>query len=1027
MLSRIIRFALNNRMVVLMLAAILMVGGLLKVEQMDVDVFPDLNAPTVTVMTEAKGMAAEEVEQLVTFPIESALNGATDVRKVRSSSVMGFSIVWVEFDWNTDIYKDRQVVSEKLDRIQELLPNHVGRPVLGPQSSILGETMIVGLSSDSLSMQDLRTLADWKVRPKLLTVAGVSQITVVGGAMKEYQIVLHPEKMQHYAVGYNAVSQAVQGLNQNASAGIVAMHGNEYTVRGIVSSSDVAVLGNTVVKNASGEQVLLHQIATIQMAAKTPKMGMASVDGKPSVLLTITKQPAANTLQLTENLDNTLEELEKTLPASVTIHKALFRQADFIQKSIDNVQKALFEGGLFVVVILFLFLMHVRTTLISLISIPISLLCALLTLDWLGMTINTMSLGGMAIAVGSLVDDAVVDVENVFKRLRKNALKPLEKQKKKLTVIYEASKEVRLPILNSTLIVCASFLPLFFLTGMEGKMLFPLGIAFLVSLFASTLVALTITPVLCSFLPTKKEAFLQWKEPLVSRTLGAWYQQSLRWAIQHQKLVFSGTALLFVLACITLPFLGRSFLPPFNEGSLTINVSTMPGVSLEESDKIGRLSEQVLLSVPEVKHVARKTGRAELDEHALGSNVSELEVPFSLKDRTKAEMVADIRQKMEAVPGIFLEIGQPISHRIDAMLSGTRANVVIKIFGQDLNALYQMGQEIKTTVADVPGLVDLNVEQQVERPQLRIIPKREVLVQYGMSVPEFSRMLGALLMGEVVSQVFEGNQTYDVTLKMNDAIPESIEQLKAMYVEVDNQLIPLGDLAEIKSVLGPNAIGRENIMRKVVVSANVEGRDMRRTVQDMQALIEKNIHLPEGYQVEFSGQFENEASASRTLLYASLGSMMLIFMLLYFQFKSAGLSLLVLLNLPLALIGGIFAVLFTGGVISIPSVIGFISLFGIATRNGLLLMTRYHDLEQSGMDFRELVVSGSLDRLNPILMTALCAALALIPLAVGGSLPGNEIQSPMAKVILGGLFSSTLLNGYVLPLLYLQFKKRRNE
>lgn len=1027
MLSRIIRFALNNRMVVLMLAAILMVGGLLKVEQMDVDVFPDLNAPTVTVMTEAKGMAAEEVEQLVTFPIESALNGATDVRKVRSSSVMGFSIVWVEFDWNTDIYKDRQVVSEKLDRIQELLPNHVGRPVLGPQSSILGETMIVGLSSDSLSMQDLRTLADWKVRPKLLTVAGVSQITVVGGAMKEYQIVLHPEKMQHYAVGYNAVSQAVQGLNQNASAGIVSMHGNEYTVRGIVSSSDVAVLGNTVVKNASGEQVLLHQIATIQMAAKTPKMGMASVDGKPSVLLTITKQPATNTLQLTENLDNTLEELEKTLPASVTIHKALFRQADFIQKSIDNVQKALFEGGLFVVVILFLFLMHVRTTLISLISIPISLLCALLTLDWLGMTINTMSLGGMAIAVGSLVDDAVVDVENVFKRLRKNALKPLEKQKKKLTVIYEASKEVRLPILNSTLIVCASFLPLFFLTGMEGKMLFPLGIAFLVSLFASTLVALTITPVLCSFLPTKKEAFLQWKEPLVSRTLGAWYQQSLRWAIQHQKLVFSGTALLFVLACITLPFLGRSFLPPFNEGSLTINVSTMPGVSLEESDKIGRLSEQVLLSVPEVKHVARKTGRAELDEHALGSNVSELEVPFSLKDRTKAEMVADIRQKMEAVPGIFLEIGQPISHRIDAMLSGTRANVVIKIFGQDLNALYQMGQEIKTTVADVPGLVDLNVEQQVERPQLRIIPKREVLVQYGMSVPEFSRMLGALLMGEVVSQVFEGNQTYDVTLKMNDAIPESIEQLKAMYVEVDNQLIPLGDLAEIKSVLGPNAIGRENIMRKVVVSANVEGRDMRRTVQDMQALIEKNIHLPEGYQVEFSGQFENEASASRTLLYASLGSMMLIFMLLYFQFKSAGLSLLVLLNLPLALIGGIFAVLFTGGVISIPSVIGFISLFGIATRNGLLLMTRYHDLEQSGMDFRELVVSGSLDRLNPILMTALCAALALIPLAVGGSLPGNEIQSPMAKVILGGLFSSTLLNGYVLPLLYLQFKKRRNE
>lgn len=1027
MLSRIIRFALNNRMVVLMLAAILMVGGLLKVEQMDVDVFPDLNAPTVTVMTEAKGMAAEEVEQLVTFPIESALNGATDVRKVRSSSVMGFSIVWVEFDWNTDIYKDRQVVSEKLDRIQELLPNHVGRPVLGPQSSILGETMIVGLSSDSLSMQDLRTLADWKIRPKLLTVAGVSQITVVGGAMKEYQIVLHPEKMQHYAVGYNAVSQAVQGLNQNASAGIVSMHGNEYTVRGIVSSSDVAVLGNTVVKNASGEQVLLHQIATIQMAAKTPKMGMASVDGKPSVLLTITKQSATNTLQLTENLDNTLEELEKTLPASVTIHKALFRQADFIQKSIDNVQKALFEGGLFVVVILFLFLMHVRTTLISLISIPISLLCALLTLDWLGMTINTMSLGGMAIAVGSLVDDAVVDVENVFKRLRKNALKPLEKQKKKLTVIYEASKEVRLPILNSTLIVCASFLPLFFLTGMEGKMLFPLGIAFLVSLFASTLVALTITPVLCSFLPTKKEAFLQWKEPLVSRTLGAWYQQSLRWAIQHQKLVFSGTALLFVLACITLPFLGRSFLPPFNEGSLTINVSTMPGVSLEESDKIGRLSEQVLLSVPEVKHVARKTGRAELDEHALGSNVSELEVPFSLKDRTKAEMVADIRQKMEAVPGIFLEIGQPISHRIDAMLSGTRANVVIKIFGQDLNALYQMGQEIKTTVADVPGLVDLNVEQQVERPQLRIIPKREVLVQYGMSVPEFSRMLGALLMGEVVSQVFEGNQTYDVTLKMNDAIPESIEQLKAMYVEVDNQLIPLGDLAEIKSVLGPNAIGRENIMRKVVVSANVEGRDMRRTVQDMQALIEKNIHLPEGYQVEFSGQFENEASASRTLLYASLGSMMLIFMLLYFQFKSAGLSLLVLLNLPLALIGGIFAVLFTGGVISIPSVIGFISLFGIATRNGLLLMTRYHDLEQSGMDFRELVVSGSLDRLNPILMTALCAALALIPLAVGGSLPGNEIQSPMAKVILGGLFSSTLLNGYVLPLLYLQFKKRRNE
>ena len=1027
MLDKIIRFSLQNRAFVLMAAVLLMVGGIYTTSHIDVDVFPDLNAPTVVVMTEATGMAPEEVERLVTFPVETAMNGASDVRRVRSSSTAGFSVVWVEFDWGTDIYRDRQIVSEKLAEVGESLPPDCGKPTLGPQSSILGEAMIIGLDSDTTSMQDLRTLADWTFRPRLLSLGGVAQVTVIGGDIKEYQIKLSPEKMKHYDVSLQEVISATESMNRNSTGGVLYEYGNEYIIRGLLSTDDIDGIGRAVVRMQGDVPITLNNIAEIAVGPKAPVLGVASHRGKPAVLMTVTKQPDASTALLTEKLDKAVEDLKSQIPSDVNVSTDIFRQQKFIDSSIDNIKKSLYEGALFVIIVLFFFLMNVRTTLISLVTIPLSLLVSVLTLKFMGLTINTMSIGGMAIAIGSLVDDAIVDVENVFKHLRQNRKLPESERLPVLEVVFNASREVRLPILNSTFIIVVSFVPLFFLTGMEGRMLRPLGIAFITALFASTLVALTLTPVLCSFLLGSEKSDKAGKEPALVRWLQKIYNVALEWVLSHKKLTLGSVAALFAVALGLFCSFGSSFLPAFNEGSFTINVSTLPGVSLEESDNVGRRAEMLLLSVPEIKTVARKTGRAELDEHALGANVSEIEAPFELSDRPKSAVAEEIRHKLGTLPGVNVEIGQPISHRIDAMLSGTRANIAIKLFGTDLNKMFEIGNQIKTEISAIPGVVDLNVEQQVERPQLQIVPKREMLAKYGVTPSEFTDMVEVYLAGRTVSRVYEGNRVFDLTVKADDDSRSTIEAIRDMPVDVVGGKVPFSQIAEIRSAAGPNTINRENVARKIVISANVSDGDLQGAVNRIRKTINDNVPLPEGYHVEYGGQFESAQSATRTLLVTSLMAILVIFLLLYGQFKDVRQASAVLLNLPLALIGGVFAIFFADGIISIPAIIGFISLFGIATRNGMLLIDRYNELRQSGLSLHDAVMRGSLDRLNPILMTALTSALALIPLALGGDLPGNEIQSPMAKVLLGGLLTSTMLNGFIVPVVYILISKKRNE
>ena len=1016
-------------MVILVIAALCLVAGIYSTMHTEVDVFPDLNAPTVVVMTEAEGMAPEEVERLVTFPIETAVNGATNVRRVRSSSATGFSIVNIEFDWGTDIYKARQIVSEKIAMVGADLPENVGNPTLGPQASILGELMIIGLTADTTSMQDLRTIADWTIRPRLLSTGGVAQVAVMGGDIKEYQILMDPGKMRRHGVSMDEVIYAVKGMNQNASGGTLYEYGNEYIVRGLLSTNDIDEMKKAVVKTSeNGLPITLDAIADVRIGPKTPVLGVASNDGKPAVLLTVTKQPNTNTLALTGRLDNALGELKANLPADVKINSQIFRQSRFIDSSIDNVKKSLIEGAIFVIIVLFIFLMNWRTTIISLISIPLSIVFSLLAIRWMGLTINTMSLGGIAIAVGSLVDDSIVDVENVFKRLRQNREKPENERESVIKVVYEASKEVRMPMLNSTLIIIASFLPLFFLSGMEGRMLKPLGITFIISLMASTLVALTVTPVLSSFLLGSQNSDKTGREPALVRWLKKYYGKALNWSLGHKKTILCGVGALLVAAVVMFFTLGGSFLPAFNEGSFTISISTVPGISLEESDRMGRTAEELLLSIPEIKTVGRKTGRAELDEHAFGVNSSEFECPFELGKKTRKQLTEEVRRKLAVLPGVNIEIGGPISHRIDAMLSGTKANIAIKLFGSDLNKMYEIGQKIKTSISGVEGIADINVEQQVERPELNITPKREMLARYGISLPEFAEVVRVMMEGEVVSTVYEGNRSFDLTLKVNDDARSSIERISDLTIDTgDGKKVPLSYVADIKSSAGPNTINRENVSRKLVVSCNATGGELAKAVGAIREKIAENIELPEGYHIEYGGQFESEERASKTIALVSIFSIFIIFMLLYGEFKNISQSLVVLLNLPLALIGGVFAIFFTDGILSIPAIIGFISLFGIATRNGMLLIDRYNVLASEGHSREAAVMIGSLDRLNPILMTAITSALALLPLALGGDLPGNEIQSPMAKVILGGLFSSTLLNGFVVPVIYLINSKSKKH
>ena len=1025
MLNKIIHFSLHNRILVLVASVLLLVGGFYTAYHTEVDVFPDLTAPTVVVMTEANGMAAEEVEQLVTFPIETTVNGATHVRRVRSSSTNGFSVVWVEFDWDTDIYLARQIVTEKLALVNEELPENVGKPTMGPQSSILGEVLIVGLTSDSTSMIDLRTIADWTIRPRLLSTGGVAQVSVLGGDIKEYQVLIDPARMKHYGVSLDEVMAVTRNMNQNVNGGIIYEHSNEYIVRGMLSTTNIEQIGRAVIKTVDGMPITLEDVADVKIGSQEPKLGLASERGKPAVLVTVSKQPQTGTIELTEKLIAALDDVQKNLPADVKISTDIFRQSRFIDSSINNVKTSLYEGAIFVIIVLFLFLANVRTTLISLVTLPLALVVSILALHYMGLSINTMSLGGMAIAIGSLVDDAIVDVENVWKRLRENRLMPEGERKGIIEVVFDASKEVRMPILNSTLIIVVSFVPLFFLSGMEGRMLVPLGIAFIVALFASTFVALTLTPVLCSYLLGNKEGGMP-KEAFVAVWMKKHYERALLWTLKYNKIVIGSTLVLLVVALGCFFTLGRSFLPAFNEGSLTINITSMPGISLEESDKLGRRAEELLLSIPEIQTVARKTGRAELDEHSRGVNGSEIEAPYELKHRSKDEMMQEVRDKLNTLSGANIELGQPISHRIDAMLSGTKASIAIKLFGDDLNHLYLYANRIKTAITGVEGIADLNVEQQVERPQLQMIPKREMMAKYGITMPEFAEFVEVNLAGATVSQVYEQGKVFNLIVRAKDNVRDEMDKIRDLMIDTPNgQRIPISYVADVVSTVGPNTVSRENVKRKIVISANTSGRDLRGVVNDVQEIIDAEVKLPEGYHVEYGGQFESEQAASRTLLLTSLMSIVVIFLLLYMQFKNAAQSGVILLNLPLALIGGVFALMFTSGEVSIPAIIGFISLFGIATRNGMLLISHYNDLRANGLTLQESVVKGSLDRLNPILMTALTSALALIPLAFRGDLPGNEIQSPMAQVILGGLLTSTFLNAFIVPIVYMLMNKKK--
>lgn len=1028
MLNKIIEYSLKNKLVVLIMATLILGAGIFVTTDMEVDVFPDLNAPTVVVLTEAHGMAPEEVERLVTFPIETAVNGATNIRRVRSSSAMGFSIVWVEFDWNMDIYDARQIVSEKLATIADQMPTGVGSPTLAPQSSIMGEIMMIALTADETSPMDLRTLAEWNIRPRLLSVGGVAQVAIIGGEFKEFQVLADPLKMKYYDVSFQELITACQASNENVSGGFLNEHGQEYLIRGIARSNTPEEIGNNLVKMKDGYPVKVNDVARVRIGA-APKIGDASYRGEKAVILTVTKQPNVNTLELTERIKTSLGDLQQTLPEDVGIHTDIFEQAKFIQTSVNNVQKALIEGGLFVVIILFVFLMNYRTTIISVLAIPLSLLVAILAMKWMGISINTMTLGGMTIAIGSLVDDAIIDVENVYKRLRENSRLPDDQQRPIFNVIYEASVEIRASILNATLIIIIAFVPLFFLSGMEGRMLQPLGIAYIVSLFASLFVAITIIPVLSSYLLTnEKRLQKQAKGSRVERFLRHHYTQTLQKAVTYRKPVIGISLALFALAIVLITGFGRSFLPPFNEGSLTINTTTMPGINLEESNKLGIEAEKALLSIPEITSVARRTGRAEMAEHAFGVNVSEIDAPYELQDRSREEFLREVREKLNQIQGITVEVGQPISHRIDAMLSGSKTNIAIKLFGTDLNEMFQIATQIRNEIQDVEGIGDLSVEQQIEIPQLQIKPNREMLARYGISVNEFLEFVDYAFAGEKISDVFINERAFDLVLRFDDDYRDQIEAVRNALIDTPSgQKIPLYYVADIQSTFGPNTIGRENVMRKIVVAVNVADRDVRSVVNDIQDKVSANISLPENYHLEYGGQFESEAEASRVLLSASLGALLLIFILLYVEFKNTKLAMIILINLPLALIGGVVAIWMTSKVISIPAIIGFITLFGIATRNGILLISRYQSLTDQVDSLKDRIIKGSADRLNPILMTALTAALALIPLALAGDKPGNEIQSPMAIVILGGLLSSTLLNIYVVPIIYYLFQKKKEE
>ena len=1026
-LNGIIHFSLKNRLLVLLGAALIVAGGLWSADRIDVDVFPDLTAPTVVIMSDARGMSAEEVERLVTFPVETAVNGAANVRRVRSSSMYGYSFVWVEFDWGMDVFRARQTVSEKLVTIGEQLPEGIV-PMLAPQSSVMGEIMFIGMQSDSTSMMELRDIADWVIKPAILATGGVSQVTVVGGDEKQYQVLADPLRMEAFGVTMAELEDACTSLSVNSEGGIIRDRGNEYALRGIARTTDLNELGATLVRTSGSDPVCIRDIATIRTGAAV-RLGTASMNAKPAVIISVSKQPDINTLKVTRAIERSVQDAAAALPSDITVDTHIFQQADFIQASVGNVGRALLEGALFVILILFLFLGNFRTTLISVIAIPVSLLATIIVLLALGMDINTMTLGGMCIAIGSLVDDAIIDVENVYKRLRQNHRKAPADRDSVFNVVFEGSREIRSSVINATLIIMVAFTPLFFLDGMEGRLLKPLGISFIIALFMSLLVAMTLTPLLCKdLLASEKYLDKNDRESFLSRKLSAWYARSLDTAMSHKKAVLGATALLLAGAVVVFSFMGSSFLPDFNEGSMTISAVTGQGSSLDVSDQLGELMERELLTIPEVVRTSRRTGRGDLDEHSQATNGAEIDVNFKLGKRPKDEVFDEVRAKLNAIPGVAVTVGQPLGHRIDHMLSGTKAAIAIKIFGPDLSTLQMTGNSIKAAIADIEGLVDLSIEQQASTPQILIKAKREALAAYGISTGEFNRFVELAFSGEKMSDIYEGQRRYDVVLKLDDKYTENADAIGKVLIDTGfGGKVPLEQVAEIVSTTGPGAISRENVQRKLVVSANVSGRDVGSVVEDIRETVSRSITLPEGYRIEYGGQFESAGKASRTLALATILAVFVIFLLLYAEFHDLGLSLIVLASLPLALIGGVFAVWISSAVISIPAIIGFITLFGIATRNGVLLINRYRHLQASGTSLQQSIREGSVDRLNPILMTALTSALALIPLVVNGDKTGNEIQSPMAVVVLGGLVSSTLLNIFVVPIMYEWFEKRKTR
>lgn len=1024
MIDSIIRFSLTNRLTIFIGALMMLFGGLYTADKMDIDVFPDLTAPTVVVMTDAHGLTAEEVERLVTFPIETAINGATNVRRVRSASMSGNSFVWAEFDWGMDVFRARQIVSEKMATLGETLPEGV-TPVLAPQSSVMGEILFIGLQADSTSMMDLRTLAEWVIKPNILSTGGVSQVTIIGGDYKEYQVVADPLKMKAYGVTTDELCNAARSMSINSSGGVLRDYNNEFAIRGMGRTCDIDELGSTFIKMNNGNAVSICDVADIRISA-AQKMGHASQNDMPAVLLSVSKQPNINTLVVTEQIEKNLNSIQKSLPSDVRLDSKIFRQADFIEASVGNVGRALLEGAVFVIIVLIVFLGSFRTTIISVIAIPLSLMGSFIVLYALGMDINTMTLGGMCIAIGSLVDDAIIDVENVYKRLRERHREGRLDAQATIETVFHASKEIRSSIINATLIIMVAFVPLFFLSGMEGRMLKPLGIAYIIALFMSLIVAMTLTPLLCKTLLTS-DKYLSRNEN--DSRLVTWlntnYEKMLTRILAHSRWVLCTALALLLIAGGLFCTMGSSFLPDFNEGSMTISAVTKPGVSLDVSNELGNIMERELLSIPEVTTTSRRTGRGELDEHSQATNSAEIDVNFTLNGRSRNQLFDEVRNRLNAIPGVAVTVGQPLGHRIDHILSGTQANIAIKLFGTDISHMFMIGNQIKNEISDIDGCVDVSVEQQVETPQIHIRPRRHAMAQYGISMQEFNEFIELAFSGTKVGDIYEGQRSFDLTVRLRDEYTQSIEGLKDALIDTyDGRKVPLSEIADIISASGPNTISRENVQRKLVVSANVSGRDIGSVVADIKNELD-NITLPEGYRIEYGGQFESAQAAHRTLAIATIAALIVIFLLLMAEFHNMSLAAIVMLSLPMALIGGVFAVWVTSAVVSIPATIGFITLLGIATRNGVLLVSKYESLCTSATNIEKGIIAGSIDRLNPILMTALTSALALIPLVLNGDKSGNEIQSPMAIVVLGGLLTSTMLNIFVMPIIYRWYKNRQ--